>query len=275
MMRKKYIKTMSMKESNNHHLTRFGFSFERGGAHTARTMMLDELRALLSCVDRPDVEKTEYLKAINDENCLGKRSGTTRKLTYRYLVDLYSLDQSFALYRALLYFWQRDPSSQPLLALLCAYARDPILRASASFILERPEGEPVTREALEDFIDAKEPGRFSKATLKSTAQNIRSTWSKSGHLRGRVHKVRSRAIATASSVSYALLLGYLTGVRGRALLKTDYAKLLDTSSERTIELAETASRKGWIVFKRIGDVMEVLFPSLVNAQEMEWLREQN
>jgi len=266
---------MRMKESNNHHLARFGFSFERGGAHTARTMMLDELRALLSYVDRPGADKGEYFRAINNDNCLGKRSGRTRSLTYRHLVDLYSLDPSVALYRALLYFWQRDPAGQPLLALLCAYARDPILRSTAPFILEFPEGETVKREALEGFVDAKEPDRFSKATLKSTAQNIRSTWTKSGHLEGRVHKVRSRAIATVGSASYALLLGYLTGVRGEALLKTDYAKLLDCFSERAIELAEAASRKGWIVFKRIGDVIEVLFPSLITAQEMEWLREQN
>jgi hypothetical protein len=35
----------------NKHLARFGFSFQRGGAHTARTMMLEELGALLTYVD--------------------------------------------------------------------------------------------------------------------------------------------------------------------------------------------------------------------------------
>lgn len=265
---------VSMTEKNKQ-LTRFGFSFERGGTHTSRTMMFEELGALLSYINRADAERSDYLRAIDDENCLGKRSGKTRILTYRHLVALYSLDPSNLLFRALLFFWNRDTTGQPLLALLCTYARDSIFRSSAPFVLEFPEGATITREALEEFIDAIEPGRFSKATLKSTAQNINSTWTKSGHLVGRVRKVRVRAIPTAGSVSYALLLGYLTGVRGQSLFHTEYTKLLDCSFERLVELAEEASRKGWIVFKRVGDVIEILFQNLINEQEMEWLREQS
>lgn len=253
----------------------FGFSDGRGGVHTSRTMMLDELRSLLTYVDQPEAGKSDYLQAIDDENCLGKRSGKTRKLTYRHLVDLYSLDRSNVLFRALLYFWNRDIDGQPLLALLCTFARDSIFRSTAPFILKFPEGATINRESLEEFIDAQEPGRFSKATLKSTAQNINSTWTKSGHLYGRTRKVRSCANPTAGSVSYALLLGYLTGSRGQALFQTEYTKLLDCTFDKAIELAEEASRKGWIVFKRVGDVIEVLFPNLINQEEMEWLHEQS
>lgn len=256
-------------------LERFGFSFKHGGAHTSRTMMLEELRTLIAYVDRPDALKADYLHVITEENCLGKRSGKTRMLTYRHLVDLYSLDPSLALYRALLFFWQCDPDGQPLLALLCAYARDPLFRQTAFYILEFPEGATVTRVAMEEFIDEQEPGRFSQATLKSTAQNINSTWTKSGHLTGRQKKTRSKAVATVGSVAYALFLGYLRGARGKLLFQTEYMQLLECSSERAIDLAEEASRNGWIVFKRIADVIEVLFPNLINAQEMEWLHEPN
>lgn len=253
----------------HNHLTRFGFSFERGSVHSARTMMLEELRALLVYVDRLEADKGDYLQAIDDENCLGKRSGKTRVLTYRHLVDLYSLDRANVLFRALLFFWNRDPCGQPLLALLCTYARDSIFRSTAPFILKFSEGATITRGALEEFIDYQEPGRFSKATLKSTAQNINSTWTKSGHLRGRAKKIRARANPTAGSVSYALLLGYLSGVRGQALFQTEYIKLLDCTFDKSIEFAEEASRKGWIVFKRVGNVIEVLFPNLINKEEME------
>jgi hypothetical protein len=99
-------------------------------------------------------------------------------------------------FRALRFFWQRDVDGQPLLAALCAYSRDPILRATAPFVLGFQEGATVTREGMEEFIDAQEPGRFSKATLKSTAQNLNSSWTQSGHLSGRVRKVRARAVAT-------------------------------------------------------------------------------
>lgn len=260
---------------SNHQLSRFGFNFERSGAHTSRTMMLEELRALLTYVDRPEAEKSDYLQVIDVENCLGKRSGKTRRLTYRHLVDLYSLDRANVLFRGLLYFWNRDIDGRPLLALLCTVARDSIFRSTAPFILKFPEGATITRESLEEFIDAQEPGRFSKATLKSTAQNINSTWTKSGHLHGRARKVRSRAHPTAGSVSYALLLGYLAGSRGQALFQTEYIKLLDCTFDQAIELALDASRKGWILFKRLGDVIEVLFPNLINQEEMEWLREQS
>lgn len=264
---------MSM-AGKNKQLARLGFSFKRGGVHTARTMMIEELGALLSHVDRPEAEKSDYLQAIDDENCLGKRSGKTRVLTYRHLVDLYSLDRTNVLFRALLYFWNRDCSGQPLLALLCTYARDPIFRSTAPFILKFPEGKTITRKSLEDFIDGQEPGRFSKATLKSTAQNINSTWTKSGHLDGRARKVRACANPSAGSVAYALLLGYLSGVRGQALFQTEYIKLLDCKFDKAVALAEEASRRGWIAVKRVGDIIEVLFPNLINQEEMEWLREQ-
>ncbi|WP_300670200.1 hypothetical protein [Desulfoluna sp.] len=261
-----------MSEKSNK-LTDFGFRFEKGGAHTSRTMMLDELKILFEYVNNPEAGREDFFRAITEENCLGKRSGKTRALTYRHLVELYALDPSILLYRALVYFWNRDPSGQPLLALLCTYARDGVFRLTAPYILPIAEGTPVSREGLEEFIEVQQPDRFSAATRKSTAQNINATWTRAGHLTGRVKKSRVRALATAGSVSYALLLGYLTGVRGRSLFKTEYIRLLDCPQDRTIELAEEASRKGWITFHRVGDVMEVLFPNLINPQEMEWLRE--
>ncbi|HHA2706549.1 TPA: hypothetical protein ACOEOS_000281 [Stenotrophomonas maltophilia] len=258
---------------NNEKLERLGFSYERGGVHTARTMMLAELRALLSFVDVADAEKDDYLEAIQTSNCLGKRSGKSRALTFRHLADLYALDPGLLVFRALRFFWKRDVEGQPILAALCAFSRDPMLRATAPFVLGFQEGASVTREAMEEFIDAQEPGRFSKATLKSTAQNLNSSWTQSGHLSGRVRKVRARAVATPGAASLALLLGYVSGLRGQSLFQSDYTRMLDCSFERTLELAEDASRRGWISLKRVGQVIEVLFPTLITAQEREWLRE--
>ena len=256
-------------------LERCGFSFERGGAHIARTMMLGELTELLAHVTSPEAEKAQYLAAVDEDNCLGKRSMRTRRLTFRHLADLYALDPAVTLFRAMRYLWERDPAGRPLLALLCAYARDAVLRATAGFVQGVPRGEVLTREELEEFIDAQDPGRFSKATLKSTAQNVNSTWTQSGHLTGRVKKVRSRAAASAGSAAYALLLGYLHGVRGSALFTTEYVKLLDCSAERARELAEEASRRGWVVMKQIGNVVEVVFPAMLTPLEMEWIHEQD
>jgi hypothetical protein len=235
--------------------------------------MLGELTALLSYLDNQNADKVNYLKAIIEDNCLNKRTQSSRQLTYRDLVKLYALEPTAAVFRVFLFFWQRDQQGRPLLALLCGYCRDALLRLSAPFILNFSEGAVVDRVILEEYIEHHHPGRFSPATLKSTAQNINSSWTQTGHLQGRSRKMRTYAIATPGSVSYALLLGYLTGVRGESLFQTEFTKLLDCSFEQAATLAEDASRRGWIVFKRIGKTIEVLFPNLLTSQEMEWLRE--
>ena len=262
-------------ESPNNKLERLGFNYKRGSTHMARTMMLNELSLLLDYVSEPSATSDVYASAIEEDNCLGKRSGRTRSLSLRHLRALYALDPNTVIFQALRYFWHREPAGRPMIACLCAYARDPLLRITAPFVLRLTDGGPFSREALEEYLEKQFPGRFSKATLTSTAQNLASTWTQSGHLTGRVKKSRSTITTTAGSTAYALFLGFLTSARGQALFETDYAKLLDCSFEIDVELAESASRKGWIIFKHVGNVFEVLFPNLLTQQEMEWIREQS
>lgn len=266
---------VTMINSREECLARFGFSFERGGAHLARSMMLDDLRRLLEYTPDTAATREDFSRAVLEDNCLGKRSSRTRAIALRHLKSLYGLDRSVTLFRAMRHFWDRDPEGQPLLALLMAYARDSVLRQTASFILRMPCGQTLLRSEFEQYLDQEEEGRFSKSTLQSTVRNLAATWTHSGHLQGRSRKIRSTTCATPGSVSLALLMGYITGARGETLFETEYAKLLDCPPARAIELAESASRRGWIVVKRIGSVIEVLFPNLLNAQEKEWVREQS
>ena len=255
-------------------LALFGFTFDIGGAHIARTMMFDELAAVLRHVDQESAGADKYAAAIEEDNCLGKPSGKARQLTRRHLVSLFALDPEVLLFRSLLFFWQRDEVARPLLALLCAYARDAVLRASAPFVLEVPFGITITREDTETFFENRFPERFSPATLKSVAQNINGTWTVSGHLQGRIKKVRTRPQVTAGAIGYALLLAYLAGERGMNLFFSEYVKLLDCGRDRALELAEEASRRGWLVFKSVGDVIEVQFPKLLTAGGKGAIREQ-
>ena len=255
-------------------LSTFGFSTQRG-SHNARTIMLEELRTLLTYVDNPDSSQKVYLEAIKKNNCLSKRSGKTRELTARHLVALYGLNPELTLFRALLYLWFRDPEAQPVLSLLCSYARDSILRLSAPHILATSEGGLVNTANMVEYLENKMPGSYSDSTLKSTAQNLNSSWTKSGHLAGRAKKIRVKLQPTPGAAVFALLFGYLKGVRGESLFETEYAKLLDCSKEQIIELAEIAARKGWIIFKKVGNVIEVLFPNNITPEEMELLREQS
>ena len=105
------------------------------------------------------------------------------------------------------------------------------------------------------------------------AQNLRSTWTQTGHLSGRVNKIRQRVSPTPGVVTYALLIGYLQGERGMLLFETEYIAMLDCTREKALELAEQASARGWMVMKRVGNVVEAVFPQLINQEEAGWLRE--
>ncbi len=256
-------------------LDQFGFKSHGTGIHTSRTMMYEDLELLLNSVSDPNAEKADYIKAIKHYNCLGKRSAQNRNISATRLTELYGLDSSLVVFRALKYFWNRDENGRPLLALICAIARDPLLRESIPFIYNHNEEEPIDRLELESFLKEKSFDHYSQRTLKSITQNINSTWTKSGHLQGRAKKIRSKAIATPGALGYALLLGYLTGARGEYLFNTPFTRVLDCSYSELIDLAEEASRRGWIILKRIGDVIEVQFPSLLTKEELEWVHEQN
>ena len=252
---------------NSIDLSRLGFHLEGRSSHNARTIMLKELQLLLKKVDIKNARKEDYLYAIIEDNCLGKRSGITRKLSAEHLVNLYTLDSNFAIFKALLFFWQRDVLGHSLLALLCACCRDYILSLLIPHILKIPQGSTISKRVLEEYLESKKPGKFTQSTLESSVRNVIASLSKSGHITGKVNKIRSCAIATPGSVSYALFLGHLTGERGQSLFKTAYAKLLDCPMERMIELTETASRSGWIVFKHIDNIFEFQFPAMELTNE--------
>jgi hypothetical protein len=95
-----------------------------------------------------------------------------------------------------------------------------------------------------------------------------------GHLSGRIKKIRQPAASTAGSVGYALLLGHASGARGPELFQTRFMTAQDAPVAVCIGLAEEAARKGWIEFKRVADVMEVAFPRLIRPEEEAVIREQ-
>ena len=260
-------------ETDKDILSRFGFVCSRA-TELRYTFMFDSLTSLLSIVEDVGAKRQDYRHAIVDENCLGKHSYAARTGTFQNLVRFYGLSPSFLLFRALRYFWKRDSATpvRALLAMQCASARDPFLSEVALFLERLQGGEIANRQALEMFICQLYPGRFSKTTLVAMSSKTFSTWVKAGYLSGGTLKVRSHGPAAAANVSYALLLGYLLGVRGEMLFATNFMKLLDCTYDEALKLAANASQKGWIVFKRVGNVIEVLFPLLVSYEEKQWLR---
>jgi hypothetical protein len=161
------------------------------------------------------------------------------------------------LFRALRDLWDVDAEAQPLLTLLAAAAREPLLRATAPAVLAAPVDSIVTPGMLAEAVGASFPERYNPRTLANIGGNAASSWTQSGHLRGRTPKRRARADTRPAAVAYALLLGYLTGARGEALFGTFWAGLLDAPAYALREQATIAARDGWIEYRRAGDVTDV------------------
>lgn len=264
---------LKVTDSNRDNLTKFGFSFEKGSVHTKRTMMLKELEDIFAYAPDENTTAEQYFEAIYTENCTGKKSGFTRRYTAQYLKRIYILDPSFCIFRALRFLWDRDTAGRPQLAFLCAYTRDSILRKMTSYVLDLQEGSAPSKDDLHEHIARVFPDRFSPIMTASLGRNLLSTWTQAGYLQGRVKKLRRKSEVSPGAVAFALLMGFLNGERGELLFSSEYAKLLDCRTDKAIELAEDASRRGWCIFKRVGDIVEVAFPNILKPHEMEWLRE--
>ncbi len=171
--------------------------------------MLDELRSLFSNC-RPEATRDEYLSAIHEENCLGKRTAATRRLSSQRLSELYALDPEVLLFRVMRRCWYADSNSQAMLALLLALARDPLLRVTARPILRMRPGEELARQQLTDALQREVGGRLSESTLDKVVRNAASSWTQSGHLKGRGRKVRQRVVPTPVTAAYAMFLGFMT-----------------------------------------------------------------
>jgi hypothetical protein len=229
-------------------------------------MMLTELETLLASVPK-GATNAEYRQAITRDNALGKKTVATRRLSAQRLSELYGLDAGVPLFRLLRFFWTHDKEGRPILALLCAAARDPLLRTTATTVLTAPVGEIVPKESLAEAVQAEAPGRFNPSTLDKIARNAASSWTQAGFLQGYRIKRRARARATAATVAYALALGYLAGASGQLLLSTFWTRLLDLPLDRLRALAADASTRGWIKYRQSGSVIEVCFPTLLTPEE--------
>ena len=162
-----------------------------------------------------------------------------------------------------------------MLGYLAATARDLLLRECSEDVLGITHGQAYDATAIALALSERYPARFRSTTLRSTAQNLASSWTQAGYLTGKVAKRRSRPAVTPQVVAYALVLGYLTGLRGGILLNSSWARLLDRSPAEMMELATEASKQGWLRLKAAGSVVEITFPGLLSPAEERLAHEPN
>lgn len=243
-----------------------------GGTNTSHTIVVPALTQLLNAVDR-HADAATYEQAVLEQNVLGKDTTGARQRTLRYLRELYLLRPDSLLFRALRDLWTDDPTGQPLLAGLCAMARDSVFRASAPAIFDTNPGDDVTSTDLADAVDNVFPDTYNDSTLAKVGRNTFSSWEQTGHLEAVAHanKVRRRPVCTAADTAFALLIGHLDGTRGEALFDTVWAKALDHPQSHLFELATVASQRSLIDFRHSGGVTEVGFTELLRPMEGQLL----
>lgn len=236
--------------------TRAGLRFGSKGTHTSRTMMLAEVEDLFGALPA-EADRERYAAAIIEDNLLGKRTEATRRLTSQRLGELYGLDLRLPLFRALRRVWEIDAPGRPLCALLCALARDPLLRATATPVLELAEGAELVRHHLLDAIRSAVGERLNEATLDKVARNVASTWSQAGHLEGRVRKIRKRVDPTPGPLALALWLGSLEGLAGEQLLSSRWAQVLDRTARELHPVVLRAKQLGLVSANLGGGTVEI------------------
>ena len=251
-----------------------GFKSGEKGTHTSRTIMFEDLSMLIDLIP-PESKRNVYLDAIVKDNALHKNTFATRKHSAQRLTELYLFEPSTALFRVMRKFWPDDPKGRVLMALLCALARDPLLRLTAGSVLDLRQGEELMRRRITDSMKVVLKDRLNDAILDKVIRNASSSWTQSGHLQGRVRKNRHKVQVTSYSTVYALFLGYLQGIRGSRLFETAWMKVLDASIDELRFHAIEAKRLGVLDLKIAGDVVEIGFNNLLTSQEMRDARVTN
>jgi hypothetical protein len=128
-------------------------------------------------------------------------------------------------------------------------------------------GEVLERAAMEQHLERSFPNRFSPAMKKSMAQNVDTTWTYGGHLEGRVRKIRRFPEPRPASVAYAMLVGYLTGLRGEALLGSAYGAFVAANRPQLQSALALALAKGLLSFKQTAGIVEFSFSNLLTPAE--------
>jgi hypothetical protein len=232
-----------------------GFRLQTGGTHLSRTMMLAELRHVLDVEVQPTSERVRSL--VLDYNVLQKRTGSARRLSLRHLRELYGLGAPPPILRAMIRLWPRAGEGQPMLAVLGALAREALLRESAEIVLPAPAGVRVRAADFASLFEKRYSGHYTIKMIGKIARNCASSWTQSGHLEGRVRKVRGKPQVTPAAAAYAALLGSLAGFGGPALLASSWIAVLDRSPTEVRALLRRAEGNGLLRLRAGGDVVEI------------------
>lgn len=219
-------------------------------------MMLEDLSQVMAATSQ-DARRDDYANAIIDGNCLSKPTAATRRLSNQRLGELYGLDPVIPLFRVLRRLWDISADGRPLLALLAAIARDPLLAATCRAIVTMPANGELQRDTLKEAVKAIVGDRLNESTLEKVCRNAASTWTQSGHLQGRTFKKRHTVTPLPTAATFAIFLAHAAGFRGAAIFSSGWFKVLDCDPSQARALALDAKRSDLLDLRMAGEVVEL------------------
>lgn len=218
--------------------------------------MFNELSCILDATPI-DCPINEIKRLVMDENILQKSTFSGRKMSFYRLKLLYSFDIHNPVFSGLRFFWNESPEERPLIALEAALERDHILRFSAQKILPLESDTLITKEEMQEHIQKEYKKDYTQKMIESITRNLLSSWVQSGHLSGKLKKIRRKAKAGPASLTFALYLGQLIGLQGTSLFDTVFVHALDATNTEIQAYLHAAMKKGWLIYRSAGGIIEL------------------
>jgi len=239
--------------------------FTAGGVLSSRSVMLPELVALLN-VAPAGADMTLLQQLVISEDALHKTSAANRLKTFSFLRRLYCLNPDLAIFREFSRLCRLFPADLAALASSLAFARESLLRACASFVLDTAIGKPLRREDFEAWIREYAPGRYSQTMYVSFSHNLYASFFQLGYLGKAAGKqrLRLRHEVRPAAVASAAFLDWLTGLNGMSLLSGPISKTLELSQDEHLRLLSAAGQLGLMRVALAGGVLQLDFS--------DWLR---
>ena len=222
--------------------------------------MFSELEKVMSF----SMESGQYLDAMAD-NVFGKKSSDGVKQTKGFLKRLYGFDSQYPPFAAFMYFWKMsEPNEKPLIAFLYAVNQDNLLAESVQVLQNVKLGTKVAVEHFEEIVEKYHPNQYAANTLRSTAQNLASSWKQAGFIEGKVKNIRIQPEITYRTACFAFLLAYLNGDRGDFIWNNIGVNALCLHESKLRALAIECAKNDLMQYQYAGSVTAINFTNLLN-----------
>ena len=214
-------------------------------------------------------EFADYQRATVEENALAKSTAANRSNTLMYLKQLYGLRPDIPVFVALRELWDVKFSDQPILALLCASARDVLLRSTADAVLGATPGTPVAAADLSAGIAEAYPGRYKPSTLRNLGQNIASSWTQVGPARRSSGQATINAVGRRARRRLCDVPGSSRRPRRPRALHIAMGAHARPQRGDLRHMAEAAGRSGWLEYRSSGGMTEIGFRHLGRPDRLD------